>query len=124
MSGIFKDYKYYNSLSLPLELRCRIIRQSISFKSLKYAHLLKLLNYQLFRRLELPLDGSIVTDSNLSLYVSAEVFCNQISLTELPVTTIFSMDTLTDDQEGGDSRTVQWNYTLSLPVKIRYKNRI
>ena len=70
--------------------------------------------------MELPLDGSLVSDGNLSLYVSAEVFCNQVSLTELPVTTVFSMDPLTGEQEVGEgSRTVRWDYTMSLPVKIR-----
>ena len=68
-------------------------------------------------RLELPLDGGMSTDSNQSLYVSAEVFCNQVSLTELPVTTVFSMEPLTGDHEG--NRTVLWDYTMSLPVKIR-----
>ena len=60
-------------------------------------------------RLELPNDS----ESFDSLYISANVICNQVPITEVPITTSFSFE----DHES--FREIRWEYTLSLPVKIR-----
>lgn len=63
----FKDYKWYNSLSLPLELQCGI------------------------RRLILP--DKTASSRVEALYVTAKLICNQTNMACAPVSTRFSSKT-------------------------------
>eukprot|EP01038_Epipyxis_sp_PR26KG_P015353 gene15353-20688_t len=95
----FKDYKWYNSLSLPIEVQVGI------------------------SRLELPSDmhvSSLNSDGKYNsdqcfyedIYFTAYIICNQICLHETPVSTHFSR---VDDYHNA----LIWDYILTFPVKMR-----
>lgn len=85
----FKDYKWYNSSSLPFEVQCGI------------------------SRLELPLDikADSISIPN-DLYFTAYIVCNQLRMHETPISTQFCFI----DQF---RNTLVWDYVLSFPVKAR-----
>lgn len=85
----FKEYKWYNSHTLGIELQCGIMR------------------------LELPIDIVVnSTGHSQEVYVTAQIMCNQLPMHELPITTHFStVDTIRN--------AFVWDYVLHFPVKIR-----
>jgi hypothetical protein len=89
VSQAFKDYKWYNSSSLPFEVQCGI------------------------SRLELPSDVRVNTvDVPNDISFTAYVVCNQLPMHETPVSTQYCfVDELRN--------SLVWDYILSFPVKTR-----
>jgi hypothetical protein len=85
----FKEYKWYNSSSLPIDVQCGICR------------------------LEFPME--LKTTSSIApqdLYITAYVVCNQMPLHESPVSTFFSR---TDDIRN----CYVWDYIMTFPLRMR-----
>lgn len=88
-SSCFKEFKWYNSSHVHLEVQCAICR------------------------LEVPIDMSVDSaDIPEEIYISSQIICNQLPLHETPVSTHYAtIDKLRN--------ALVWDYVLSFPVKIR-----
>ena len=84
-----KEYRWYNSYSLPLDVQVGV------------------------SRLELPLDISAnSSEVPKDIYITAHIVCNQMPMHESPVSTFFPMvDT--------NRNALLWDYVMSFPLKIR-----
>jgi len=89
VSSSFKEFKWYNSSHVHLEVQCAICR------------------------LEVPIDMSVdASDIPEEIYISSQIICNQLPLHETPVSTHYAtIDKLRN--------ALVWDYVLSFPVKIR-----
>lgn len=85
----FKEYKWYNSYNVPIEIQCGV------------------------SRLEVPLDLKISSDDMpQDIYMNAQIICNQIPLHECPISTRFGdLDT--------SKNMISWDAILTFPVKFR-----
>jgi hypothetical protein len=85
----FKEFRWYNSFSLPLDVQVAI------------------------SRLELPLDVSVTEpDIPQDIYFTAHVVCNQMPMHESPVSTFFPIvDT--------SRNALLWEYTMTFPLRVR-----
>jgi len=87
--GAYKDYKWYNSLNLPIEVQCGICR------------------------LELPVDIKANSpEVPQDVYFTAHIVCNQMSMHESPVSTAFS-------QRDDVRNSLSWEYVLTFPLRVR-----
>ena len=85
----FKEYKWYNSLSLPIEIQCAVCR------------------------LDLPPDMCVSSQEiPANMFITAHLICNQIPVHETPMCTHFAYG---DPQRN----TLIWDYIMSFPLKIR-----
>lgn len=86
---MYKDYKWYNSFSIPLDVQCGLCR------------------------LEFPIDLNVSSsDVPEDIYFTAYVVCNQIPMHETPVSTQYSIKDTTKN-------TLVWDYVLTFPIKFR-----
>lgn len=85
----FKEFKWYNSLSLPIEIQCGVARLEIPS--------------------DIPVTSSFVPNN---IYISAYIICNQMAVHETPVSTQFSHIDATNN-------ALVWDYVLTFPVKMR-----
>lgn len=86
----FKDYKWYNSCNLSLEISLQILR------------------------LEIPADRNISTLelSKTDIYITSYIICNSIILHESPISTLFANIDIS-------TNSLVWDYLLNFPCKIR-----
>lgn len=85
----FKEFRWYNSFSLPLDVQVAI------------------------SRLELPLDVSVMEPFiPQDLYFTAHVICNQMPMHESPVNTFFP---IVDKSRNA----LVWDYAMTFPLRIR-----
>lgn len=93
---VFKEYKWYNTHSLNLELQCSISRLEIPD----------------YRR----------QDLSLQLSVSAYIVCNQLAMFEPSVSTLFGTPSPALSSTSASSTSscrINWENTLNFPIKIR-----
>jgi len=85
----FKEYKWYNSYNVPIEIQCGV------------------------SRLEVPLDLKVSSeDMPQDVYINAQIICNQIPMHECPISTRFGeVDT--------SKNLISWDAILTFPVKFR-----
>lgn len=85
----FKEYKWYNSHNVPIEIQCGV------------------------SRLEVPLDLKVSSDDMpQDVYINAQIICNQIPLHECPVSTRFG-------EVDVSKNLISWDAILTFPVKFR-----
>lgn len=85
----FKEYKWYNSMSLPLDVQCGITR------------------------LELPGDLNVMSpEIPGDVYFTAHVVCNQLPMHESPVSTFFAA-------KDENRNALVWDYIMTFPMKAR-----
>jgi hypothetical protein len=91
----FKEFKWYNTHNIPIEIQCGVCR------------------------LELPIDLSINSDDPSScvfaggdVFLTAHIICNQVPLHECPMYTHFAVP-------DGHRNALVWDCVLSFPVKLR-----
>jgi len=89
VSQAFKEYKWYNSSSLPIDVQCAI------------------------SRLELPAEIKVNSpEIPQDLYFTAHVVCNQMPMHESPVCSFFS-------NPDESRNCLVWDYVMTFPLKAR-----